>query len=298
MSKIAPPAPPMIPARHHGGAQTPALIVMHGTVSPCRKGNARSVANWWHGTSSPDTSAHYVADPGESVQCVGDHTEAYHCGYNLNSIGYELSDPETGAASRWEDADHKAMLAIAAVDVARLCLAYGIPIRRLSNAQLAAWDKGGKKPKDGGIVSHRQMSTVFKKSTHTDPIGFPMAAFVKQVKAAAADLQKGASTPVSKPKPKDPVDTLAPGEKVTSLAQINQHGSAREKAALAQFAKNQGLKVTQTGELIRRLNVLRAEGKLGDTGRAVFYAAHGWHEKALDELDARDGKKAATPGKA
>ncbi|HET7388370.1 MAG TPA: hypothetical protein VFJ19_17085, partial [Nocardioidaceae bacterium] len=79
---VAPPSPPFIAARHHGGHQTPRAIVMHGTVSPCDRGRARSIAAWWHGSGSPVTSAHYIVDPYQIVQCVGDHTVAYHCGYN------------------------------------------------------------------------------------------------------------------------------------------------------------------------------------------------------------------------
>lgn len=196
MPKVAPPAPPMIAARHHGGAQTPALIVMHGTVSHDDPGVARQIANWWHGPKSPVTSAHYVRDAREAIQCVPDHVVAYHCGYNSNSIGYELCDEQVGPASRWNDADSQAILAGAAVDVARLCLAYGIPIRFLTDAQLRAWDQHGRKAGDGGIVTHAQMSRVFKKSTHTDPRDWPAAKFLVLVEAAAAALDKRPPVPV------------------------------------------------------------------------------------------------------
>lgn len=123
--------------------------------------------------------------------------------------------------------------------------------------------------------------------THTvDAMHFEINVPPGHLQEIGAKLRKKAA-----PKPVvDPVSTLAPGEKVTSLAAINQHGSKREKAALAQFAKNHGLKVTEHAKIIRHLNVLRATGKLGETGRAVFYAAHGWHKKALAELDRRDAK--------
>lgn len=81
--------------------------------------------------------------------------------------------------------------------------------------------------------------------------------------------------PPKKP-PKDIVLTLPPGQRVKDLSKIT---SAKGKRALAQFCKNQGLLITQIGEIVRRLNVLRARGELGDTGRAVYYEALGW--KAL-----------------
>jgi len=182
----------MIAARYHGGAQTPKAVVMHGTVSPCKRGNARAVANWWHASTSPKTSAHYVADPGESIQCVGDHTVAYHCGYNTGSIGYELSDPQTGDPKRWGDAVHTAMLKIAAKDVARLCLAYGIEIKRPSVAELKA--KG-----PHGIYGHDDSRRAFGHTTHTDPgPDFPWAHFIVLVQAEA-DALTHKEKPVSGP---------------------------------------------------------------------------------------------------
>jgi hypothetical protein len=209
MAKIAPPAPPFIAARHHGGSQTPSLIVMHGTVSHDDPGTARQIANWWHGPTSPDTSAHYVRDPRETIQCVGDHNIAYHCGFNYDSVGYELCDEQVGPATRWNDADSQAILAGAAEDVARLHLAYGIPIRFLTDKQLYQWNARGRHAADGGIVTHAQMSRVFKKSTHTDPRDWPAAKFLVLVEAAAATLQLRPAVPVpasphiglAKPKP-------------------------------------------------------------------------------------------------
>lgn len=196
MAKIAPPEPEFIEARHHGGSQIPALVVMHGTVSHDDPGVARQIAAWWHGPTSPVTSAHYVRDAREPIQCVGDHTIAYHCGFNANSIGYELCDEQAGPVSRWNDADSQAILAGAAADVARLCLAYGIPIRFLTDKQLHQWNARGRAAADGGIVTHAQMSRVFKKSTHTDPRDWPAAQFLVLVEAAAAKLQARPAKPV------------------------------------------------------------------------------------------------------
>lgn len=193
MTTIAPPNPPMIPARWHGGTQTPKLIVMHGTVSPCVAGGARAVAKFF-ATEDNKTSAHYVRDPLETIQCVGDHTVAYHCGYNQDSIGYELCDPQAGPGARWSDKNHTMMLAGAAKDVARLCLAYGIPVAKVSVADL----KAGKR----GICGHADMSLAFRRSTHTDPgAAFPWSTFIGLVKSEVKKLQGGMVPPAEKPQP-------------------------------------------------------------------------------------------------
>lgn len=180
---LKPPSPPFIAARHHGGSQTPKAIVMHGTVSSDRPGNARSIALWWNGSTSPTTSAHYVVDPSETVQCVGDHTVAYHCGYNTGSIAIELCDEETGPPSRWADTNSTAIIQNAAELVANLCLCYGIEIRRPSVAELHA--KG-----PHGIYGHNDSRLAFGMTTHSDPIDFPWPHFLSLVNAAAAKLKE------------------------------------------------------------------------------------------------------------
>lgn len=229
MTTIAPPSPDMIQARFFGGSQTPKAVVMHGTVSPCKPGDARSVANRWHGPTSPKTSAHYVADPSESVQCVPDHRIAYHCGYNTGSIGYELSDPETGPASRWNDDAHTKMLKIAAQDVARLCLAYDIEIKRPSVAELKA--KG-----PHGIYGHNDSRLAFGSTTHTDPIGFPWDKFIGMVKDAADALEASARKPAEPKVSKRVKRFLAHYRKthrlnVNILARAGKNGNKRAASA-------------------------------------------------------------------
>jgi hypothetical protein len=63
----------------------------------------------------------------------------------------------------WLDAFGVLVLDGAASLAAQYCAKYGIPVKRLSNAELA--DKTSK-----GLVSHAQVSEVFKKD-HTDDRG-------------------------------------------------------------------------------------------------------------------------------
>lgn len=183
-----PPSPQFIAAKHQGGGQVPALIVLHSTVSPCKPGGAQVIARFFR-VGKADSSAHYVVDPDETIQMVGDHTVAWHCGYNQNSIGIEMCDMPDQNRKRWDDANHRRMETRAARLAARLCLAYGIPTRRLTNAQLADWARRGKRPEDGGIVTHAQMSEVFKKSSHWDPGEWRRVRFMRRVRARALWLK-------------------------------------------------------------------------------------------------------------
>ena len=197
---FAPPSPPFIKARYSGGRQKPKAIVLHGTVSSDDKGTARNIANWWAGPTSPKSSAHYTVDPREVIQSVGDHTVAFHCGYNQDSIGVEFCDEQVGPKSRWRDEDSIAILRRAARLVAELCLAYDIEPKRPTIAEL-------KRKGPHGIYGHNDSRLAFGNTTHTDPRDFPWAMFLRmvarqilKVKAEAAEAAAPAPAPTSKPR--------------------------------------------------------------------------------------------------
>ena len=183
---ITAPNPPFIAARWHGGPQTPKLIVMHSTVGPTKTGSAKSVAEFF--ARLPDTdkaSAHYVVDETERYQCVGDHTVAYHCGYNQDSIGIEMCDnPSHTSTARWSTGEHQRLLTNAAHLTARLCLVYGIRPWFVGALGLRAGIKG--------VTTHAEMSTAFKLSDHWDPGAWPRRAFMREVRAHYAYLKNGA----------------------------------------------------------------------------------------------------------
>lgn len=189
---VAPPSPPYLgPAAHTSSGDNKPIhrIVIHCTVSPCERGGARDIASYFRSPRAGG-SAQYVADPGESVQVVKDSVIAWHAPPNPHSIGYELCDPMAGPASRWDDQDHRSMLLIAARDVAQLCLAYGVPVRRLSAADLKAGLEG--------ICGHVDVSQAFRQSTHWDPgPDFPWKRFMRQVEAFAGEM--GGSKLTGKP---------------------------------------------------------------------------------------------------
>ena len=251
MAKFNPPSPTFIgPARHRGGRQTPKAIVLHGTVSSDNAGTARNIALWWKGPTSPMSSAHYVVDPREVIQCVGDHTVAYHCGFNTGSIGVEFCDEQQGPANRWNDADSNAILKRAARLVAELALAYDIEVVRPSHAAL-------RKRGPHGIYSHNDSRIAFGRTTHTDPRDFPWAKFLRMVKAEVKELRAAAepSKPAPAPMPA-PAPTKQPlkGERLEVISK-NLGEVKAQRAAVAALAKKHRPHVFQLSECHQRIEV-------------------------------------------
>lgn len=164
---VAAPTPPYIPANLTGGYQgTINRIVMHGTVAPgtyC--GAAQDLGEYFRDLLAPPAgrwaSCHYGTDPCEDRQYVYDNTVAYHAPPNEGSIGIEMCDPQQGPDSRWDDAEHEAMLDRAAALTRQLCLAYDVPMVWLMADDLRA----GKR----GITDHENVSLAWGQTHHTDP---------------------------------------------------------------------------------------------------------------------------------
>lgn len=178
------PHPEFVAARWHGGAQTPKLIVLHSTVSPCRDGQAIATGNYFANLGEDrKASAHYVVDPGKTVQCVGDHTVAYHCGFNQDSIGIEMCEFPSWDRTRWDDAEHRRMMRRTARLVAKLTLVYKIRPYYVGRAGLLLGIKG--------VTTHRQMSLAFKMSSHWDPGAWPRRKFMREVRRQRRLLKAG-----------------------------------------------------------------------------------------------------------
>lgn len=192
-----PPAPTFVgPAKFHGARTNFPVkrIVIHCTVSPCVEGAALGVARYFRDTVVRPSSAHYVVDPGKAYQCVGDSWVAYHAPPNEDSIGVELCDAlvsptwDKKHAARWHDVNHNRMLFRAARLVARLCLAYDVPARRLTTAQV----RNG----EHGICGHVNVSQAFGQSAHWDPgAEFPWGHFMDLVEARIKKLRAAANPP-------------------------------------------------------------------------------------------------------
>jgi N-acetyl-anhydromuramyl-L-alanine amidase AmpD len=167
---------PYVQAVHHGGTQSAVnRIVIHATVSPCVRGGAKNIANYFH-TTTRDASAHYVVDPGVVYQCLKETTIGYHAPPNTGSIGIELCDPQTGPASRWQDANHQAMLRLAATLTRDVAARWKVPLVKLSAADLKADRRG--------ICGHVDVSNAWHLTDHGDPMEagpFPWDQFMQLV---------------------------------------------------------------------------------------------------------------------
>jgi len=180
---IAAPSPTYVgPPTWHGGANNKPIdrIVIHCTVGsePGVDSAAMNTVRYSKRTTRP-SSFHYIADHDQHFQYTYDSIVAYHAPPNPNSLGYELCcSLSNKGKGHFSDKAHQAMLKIAAKDVAQLCLAYKVPIRKISAAQLKAGARG--------ICGHNDVSIAFRQSSHWDPGPyFPWATFIKMVQAEA-----------------------------------------------------------------------------------------------------------------
>lgn len=181
-----------IKAAHHssGSNLPPTRVVIHATCpemgfpKASAKGRAVSTARYFQSSSSGG-SAHYVCDIGETVQCLGESVIAWHAPPNPKSIGIEIC-ADGGSASSFKNPNVRYRRSqwlspqvwpavLRAADLTRqMCAKYGIPVVKLTPADL----KAGKK----GICGHVDVSNAFHQSDHDDPgPDFPWAEFMAAV---------------------------------------------------------------------------------------------------------------------
>lgn len=167
-----------IRARHYRpvhSARPIRLVVLHSAEIPEKPTAALAIARWFAGPDSPEASAHYCVDAGNTVQCVSEKDVAWAApGANHDGIQIELAGYARQLSEDWEDTYSSAMFLRAATLVAFICHDYRLPVRALSPADLLVGASG--------ITTHAAVSSAYHKSTHTDPgPGFPMEKFVAKV---------------------------------------------------------------------------------------------------------------------
>lgn len=127
-------------------------------------------------------STHYFHDQDSTVQCVLLANRANACFHKGNRLGiqHELCGT-VQTREQWLDAASLAAIARAAYQVARDHKRFGIPIRRLTPAQVrACWYDGA----PGGICGHVDVTNAYPEDggTHTDPgAAFPWDVFMDRV---------------------------------------------------------------------------------------------------------------------
>jgi N-acetyl-anhydromuramyl-L-alanine amidase AmpD len=185
------PSPPTLPetttfkfvqARNYTKANRTALdlIVIHTMESPEKGTTAENVAAWFAGPTAPNASAHYCVDQDSVVQCVKDSDVAWHApGANHNGIGIEHAGYAKQTPEEWADPASTAMLLLSAKLVAGLCKKYGIPMVRLTPADLKA--------KKRGLCGHIDITNAFNGGKgHWDPgPNFPWVRYVEMILAAS-----------------------------------------------------------------------------------------------------------------
>lgn len=155
---------PFLQAAHFTPANrtTVDCVVIHTAECGETPGAATNLMKWCAGPNAPQASWHYAVDSTGVTQSVREKHVAWHApGMNGKGIGVEHAGRAAQNAAGWSDAYSLAVLDYSARLVAGVCRRWGIPVVRLSPADLLA----GKR----GITGHVDVTMAFKKSTHTDP---------------------------------------------------------------------------------------------------------------------------------
>lgn len=184
----------MIRARHYsaGSNVPPTRVVIHATCPDIgyprasAAGQARATARYFQ-SSAAGGSAHYVCDIAETIQCLPDDVIAWHAPPNPRSLGIEICADGGSAGSYRRHPEHRysreqwlspqvwpAVVRAAAL-TRELCRRHGIPIVRLSAADVRAGRRG--------ICGHVDVSNAFHQSDHDDPgPDFPWDRFMALVR--------------------------------------------------------------------------------------------------------------------
>ncbi len=151
------------------------LIVIHTMEIDEVDHAAEAVANYF-ASGQVQASAHLNIDNNSIVRGVAPKHVAWAApGANSDGLQLELAGRAGQSVSNWDDRYSRDLLKLAADAVAQYSIRYKIPIRKLSNHELAHGYKG--------LIGHVQASEVYKQSTHTDPgSNFPWEKFIRMAR--------------------------------------------------------------------------------------------------------------------
>lgn len=136
-------------------------IVVHYTAGSERSSSAEDGAAY-DARRTDGVSTHYFVDQDSTVQCVltSDRANAAFQYGNRLGIQYELCGTVQTRA-QWLDAASEATLTRAARQMARDCVKYGLPVRRLTVAQMRAGERG--------LCGHVDVTDAYGLGDHRDP---------------------------------------------------------------------------------------------------------------------------------
>lgn len=167
------------PAHYYEGREkTIRLIVIHTMEAPEGPQTAENIAAYF-ASGAVVASAHACVDQDSVVVCLPPTATAFAApganadGYQIEHAGYASQD---GAG--WADAASQSMLRLSAAHAREIALAAGIPLRHLTDDELAAGH--------AGFVGHDQVSRVYRLSDHWDPgTNFPWDQYMGLVNGEA-----------------------------------------------------------------------------------------------------------------
>jgi hypothetical protein len=166
------------------------LIVIHTTEGSEGPTSAEDGAGYDQ-RRTDGTSTHFFHDADSTVQCVrtADQAHAARAQGNRRGIQHELCGRAGQGAAGWADPVSQGTLRQAARQCARDAKRWGIPVRHLTVAQVAAGEKG--------FCGHVDVTFAFPqdKGTHTDPGPFfPWSQFLDLVRAEMEDFPMDQAT--------------------------------------------------------------------------------------------------------
>ena len=172
------------PANYYEGREKQLrLIVIHTMEAPESPKTAENIAAYF-ASGNVVASAHACVDQDSVVVCLPPTATAFAApganadGYQIEHAGYASQD---GAG--WNDAESQSMLRLSAAHAREIALAAGIPLRHLTDDELAAGA--------AGFVGHDQVSRVYKRSDHWDPgTNFPWAQYMSLVNNGEATTEE------------------------------------------------------------------------------------------------------------
>lgn len=171
------------PAHYYEQREVPCrVVVLHTMEAPEGTNTAENVARYF-AVGTVVASAHACVDEDSVVVCLPPHAVAFAApgcnadGYQVEHAGFARQSPE-----EWGDAASVSMLKLSAAHTRQIAQQLGIPLRHLSDDELAAGA--------AGFVGHDQVSRVYKKSDHTDPGGsFPWAYYMALVNGSDTSVK-------------------------------------------------------------------------------------------------------------
>lgn len=162
------------PNKYTGRRAPIRVIVLHTMEVDENDPNVAEAVGNAFANPARQASAHVGVDIDSECRYVADDDTAWAApGVNNDGLQLEMAGRAGQTTGQWADVASKKILERGAQRTATWCRTYGIPPRRLSNAELAA---GGR-----GIIDHNQASQVYG-GTHWDcGPSFPWSSFLARV---------------------------------------------------------------------------------------------------------------------